>query len=111
MLHNRLGRMLVKSAGINPSLPLGSLNAGQFRAAAKACMDFCLTIEGTEGFDSAQVTAGGIRTSGFNPETLESWFMPGLFVCGELLDIDADCGGYNLQWAWASGRLAGRLGK
>lgn len=111
MLHNRLGRMLVKSAGINPSLPLGSLNAGQFRAAAKACMDFFLTIEGTEGFDSAQVTAGGIRTSGFNPETLESWFMPGLFVCGELLDIDADCGGYNLQWAWASGRLAGRLGK
>ena len=60
--------------------------------------------------DNAQVTAGGIRTGGFDPETLESWFMPGLFVCGELLDIDGDCGGYNLQWAWASGRLAGRLG-
>jgi len=56
------------------------------------------------------VFVGGIRTGGFDPETLESWFMPGLFVCGELLDIDGDCGGYNLQWAWASGRLAGRLG-
>ena len=54
---------------------------------------------------------GGIKTGGFDPETLESWFMPRLFVCGELLDVDGDCGGYNLQWAWASGRLAGRLGK
>ena len=67
--------------------------------------------ETAEGFDNAQVTAGGIRTSGFNPETLESWFCPGLFACGELLDVDGDCGGYNLQWAWASGRLAGRLGR
>ena len=72
---------------------------------------FPLRVTGTEGFDSAQVTAGGIRTSGFDPETLQSWFMPRLFVCGELLDIDGDCGGYNLQWAWASGRLAGRLGE
>ena len=47
---------------------------------------------------------------GFNPETLESWYVPGLFACGEVLDVDGDCGGFNLQWAWASGRLAGRLG-
>ena len=74
-------------------------------------MDFRLKLLGTGGFDAAQVTAGGVKTGGFNPETLESWFMPGLFACGEVLDVDADCGGYNLQWAWASGRLAGRLGK
>ena len=80
-------------------------------AAVRAAKDFTLTLTGTEGFDSAQVTAGGIRTSGFDPETLQSWFMPRLFVCGELLDIDGDCGGYNLQWAWASGHMAGRLGE
>ena len=80
-------------------------------AAAKACKAFSLRLLGTEGFDSAQVTAGGIKTSGFDPETLQSWFNPGLFACGEVLDVDGDCGGYNLQWAWASGRIAGRLGK
>lgn len=111
MLHNRLGRMLVKYCGLSPAEPLASLSGGQLSSAAQAAKDFVLALRGTEGFDSAQVTAGGIRTAGFNPDTLESWFMPGLFVCGELLDIDGDCGGYNLQWAWASGRLAGRLGK
>ena len=110
MLHNRLGRMLVKYANIEANRPLGSLTDKELRRAARACTDFTLPVTGTEGFDNAQVTAGGIRTAGFNPETLESWFMPGLFVCGELLDVDGDCGGYNLQWAWASGRLAGRLG-
>ena len=110
MLHNRLGRMLVKYAALDANRPIGSLTDRELQRAAKACTDFTLPVRGVEGFDNAQVTAGGIRTAGFNPETLESWFMPGLFVCGELLDIDGDCGGYNLQWAWASGRLAGRLG-
>ena len=111
MLHNRLGRMLVKYAGLDAAAPLSSLGADALDAAVRAAKDFTLTLTGTEGFDSAQVTAGGIRTSGFDPETLQSWFMPRLFVCGELLDIDGDCGGYNLQWAWASGHMAGRLGE
>ena len=110
MLHNRLGKMLVKYAGLNANAPLSTLTAGELETLARACKDFCLEVKGTEGFDSAQVTAGGVKTSGFNPETLESWFVPGLFACGEVLDIDGDCGGYNLQWAWASGRKAGRLG-
>lgn len=111
MLHNRLGRMLVKYSGLPHTNGLGKLSDKQLEAAAAAAKDFRLKLLGTEGFDHAQVTAGGIKTAGFNPETLESWFMPGLFVCGELLDVDGDCGGYNLQWAWSSGRLAGRLGK
>lgn len=111
MLHNRLGRMLVRYARLDASAPLFSLSPAQRQTAADAVKGFSLRVTGTEGFDSAQVTAGGIRTSGFDPETLQSWFMPRLFVCGELLDIDGDCGGYNLQWAWASGRLAGRLGE
>lgn len=111
MLHNRLGRMLVKYCGLNPGKTLDGLDDFSIGKAADACKSFRLRLRGTEGFDNAQVTAGGIKTGGFDPETLESWFMPGLFACGELLDVDGDCGGYNLQWAWASGRLAGRLGK
>ena len=110
MLHNRLGRMLVKYAALDPNAPVGELSDGELSRLARTVKDFRLPLRGTEGFDSAQVTAGGVKTSGFNPETLESWFVPGLFACGEVLDIDGDCGGYNLQWAWASGRLAGRLG-
>ena len=62
------------------------------------------------GMDNAQVTAGGVRTAQFRADTLESRIAPGVFACGEVLDIDGDCGGYNLQWAWSSGWLAGRLG-
>jgi predicted flavoprotein YhiN len=58
--------------------------------------------------DSAQVTAGGIMTREFDPVTMESILVPGLYACGEVLDIDGDCGGYNLQWAWSSGYCAGK---
>ena len=111
MLHNRLGRMLVKYARLNPSTPLGSLKDADIEAAVSACKGFGLPLCGTEGFDKAQVTAGGIKTGGVDPRTMQSWFMPNLFICGELLDVDGDCGGFNLQWAWASGHLAGRLGE
>ena len=110
IVHNRLGKMLVRYAALNANAPLRELDDGALGKLVSACKDFRLPVQGTEGFDKAQVTAGGVKTSGFNPETLESWFVPGLFACGEVLDIDGDCGGYNLQWAWASGRLAGRLG-
>ena len=110
MLHNRLGRMLVRQAGLNAALPLRALGQSDLKKLAAVLLDLTLPVRGTEDFDHAQVTAGGVKTGGFNPETLESWFMPGLFACGEVLDVDGDCGGYNLQWAWSSGHLAGRLG-
>jgi len=111
IVHNRLGKMLARFAGLPAAAACKDLTDGELQKLAAACRDFTLEVRGTEGFDSAQVTAGGVKTSGFNPETLESWFVPGLFACGEVLDIDGDCGGFNLQWAWASGRLAGRLGE
>ena len=111
VLHNRLGKMLMKYAQISPNRRLGELSETELRTVAGACRNFELKLYGVEGFDSAQVTAGGIKTTGVNPQTMESWFTPHLFICGEVLDIDADCGGYNLQWAWASGYTAGRLGK
>ena len=68
---------------------------------------FEITLDEPMGMDSAQVTAGGILTKEFEETTMESRLVPGLYACGEVLDIDGDCGGYNLQWAWSSGRLAG----
>lgn len=111
MLQNRLGRMLVRESGQDAARPLRALDEAALSSLARAALGFSLPLRGTEDFDHAQVTAGGVRTAGFNPETLESWFCPGLFACGELLDVDGDCGGFNLQWAWSSGRLAGRLGR
>lgn len=110
-VHNRLGRMLIKYAGIDAGATLSALTERELTAVVSACKRFKLPVRGTEGFANAQVTAGGIRTSEFDPRTLESRLCPRLFACGEVLDIDGDCGGYNLQWAWASGALAGRLGK
>ena len=65
----------------------------------------------TNSSSTAQVTAGGVPASEFCAETLESRFAPGLFAAGEVLDVDGDCGGFNLQWAWSSGYMAGKLGK
>ena len=103
--------MVVKYARVGGGKPIGELSGNELAAIARSCRDFELELRGVEDLAHAQVTAGGIRTSGVNPETLESWFVPGLFITGELLDVDGDCGGYNLQWAWASGVIAGRLGK
>ena len=108
ILHNRLGRVLVRAAGLPASSPLGEMGRGEARRLAALLQSFSLPVTGTQGMESAQVTAGGIATDGFCPETLESRRTPGLYACGEVLDVDGDCGGYNLHWAWASGRLAGR---
>ena len=66
-----------------------------------------VTISGTRGNKGAEIMAGGISTVEINPKTMESKLTKGLFFAGEVLDIDGDCGGYNLHWAWASGHLAG----
>ena len=107
VLHNRLGRVVVKEAGVSLHAPIRQLEDWELHRVCEVVK--CLTVPLTEpmGMDSAQVTAGGIETAGFYEETMESRLIPGLFACGEVLDIDGDCGGYNLQWAWSSGRCAG----
>lgn len=107
LLHNRLGRTLLRAAGISGEMPCGEI--ADFSHICRTVKAFRLSVLGSMGMDSAQVTAGGVRTDGFDPETLESRLCPGLYAAGEVLDIDGDCGGYNLQWAWSSGRLAGQL--
>ena len=109
-LHSRLGQMVVKYAGVStPSGLFCDLTEEDADCLARACKSFVLPVTGTCGFDQAQVTAGGLDTEEFDPQTLESRLVPGLYACGEVLDIDGDCGGFNLQWAWSSGHLAGLL--
>lgn len=79
------------------------------RKAASRLKDFRISIGSTKGWEAAQVTRGGIRRNEINPETMESLLVPGLYFCGELIDVDGRCGGFNLQWAWASGHIAGKL--
>ena len=74
----------------------------------KAAADFSLSIRDTSGFEQAQVCAGGVDTMEIHPETMESVLHKGLYFAGEIVDIDGPCGGYNLQWAWSSGAVAGR---
>ena len=105
ILHNRLGRVVARRAGVKTDR---DLSAGAMETVAELVKAFPVSITEPMGMDSAQVTAGGIRTEEFDPETMESRLVPGLYACGEVLDIDGACGGYNLQWAWSSGRLAGR---
>ena len=107
ILHNRLGRVLVQAADIRLQSPVASISDGQLDALAKLIKSFDITLTDTMGMDHAQVTAGGACTAEFDPVTMESNLVPGLFACGEVLDIDGDCGGFNLQWAWSSGRAAG----
>lgn len=107
VVHNRLGRVVAKAAGISQQGSASELSGESLRETAMLLKHLEIPLTGTMGMDSAQVTAGGILTEEFDRATMESRLVPGLYACGEVLDVDGDCGGYNLQWAWSSGCLAG----
>lgn len=109
MVHNRLGRTVLRACGHSLERECGSFNLGELKQLVWKLKNFEIKAFGTMGMDQAQVTAGGMNTAEFDPKTMESRLCPGLYAAGEVLDIDGDCGGYNLQWAWASGHLAGEL--
>lgn len=107
ILHNRLGRVLCGAVGIKGKVYAKELSNAEAEAVCHAVKALEITLTEPLGMDSAQVTAGGVLTEQFDENTMESRIVPGLYACGEVLDIDGDCGGYNLQWAWSSGRMAG----
>lgn len=108
LVQKKVGQLLLKEAlGCKLSRNVNSLSDGELRRVAAILKHFTLDVRGALGWKQAQVTAGGIATADFNPKTMESRIVSGLYAVGEVLDIDGDCGGFNLQWAWASGRLAG----
>ncbi|MDD2533364.1 MAG: aminoacetone oxidase family FAD-binding enzyme [Eubacteriales bacterium] len=109
LVHQKISRQMTREVtGLTAETPVAHLTTHQMTALAQAIKAMPFTIKGTRDFSQAQVTAGGLDCSEFNPATLESILHPGLFAAGEVLDIDGDCGGFNLQWAWSSGHLAGQ---
>jgi len=103
----KVGAMLVRESGIGPGTPVAALTAPQLDALAANCVAFPITIKSLRGMRDAQVTAGGVAGGGIDPARLQSQLAPGLFFCGEVVDVDGDSGGYNLQWCWSSGFVAG----
>jgi hypothetical protein len=106
-LPERLARALCLEAGVDPGAPGSTMPRDRRRALATALTALPLPITGDRGFTHAEVTAGGVPLAELRLETMESRLAPGLFVCGEICDVDGRIGGYNFQWAWASGYVAG----
>lgn len=108
LLPKPLVQVLLKETGILPiGQPAARVRPPQIENLIDLCLDWPLSISGTLPWKHAQVTAGGLDCSQFHPKTMESRLIPGLYAAGEVLDVDGDCGGFNLQWAWASGMAAG----
>lgn len=107
-LNKKLVPVILKEAGIDDiNKPSGSVTEGERDRIVKLLRDWRFEVTGTNPWSSAQVTAGGIDVSEINSKTMESKIVSGLYFAGEIIDIDGDCGGFNLQWAWSSGFLAG----
>lgn len=109
----KLAIALFRAAGIEKPSERSAeqLTARQIDQLVRVISDLALEVKGVKGFDSAQVTAGGVRTDEFDPATLESHLAPGVHAAGEVLDVDGDCGGFNLMFAFGSGILAGLNGR
>jgi predicted Rossmann fold flavoprotein len=106
-LPERFVRSICDLAGIDPQGKLGQLTRDRRRALVRACVALDLPIEGDRGFTHAEVTMGGVPLREVRLETMESRACPGLHLIGELLDVDGRIGGFNFQWAWSSGYIAG----
>ena len=107
IINNRVGQALLKSCGFSFNKKVTDLSEKEILIIANKLKLWEFTPIGTMPFKNAQVTAGGADLSEFNKDTLESKIINGLYACGEILDVDGDCGGFNLQWAWSSGFTAG----
>ena len=102
----RLGQTLVREAGLPRDAAAGDLSPAQLARLAGVLNGWTLAVPGTLGFEQAQVTAGGVSLKDFDVRSMRSLKADGLFAAGEVLDVDGDCGGFNLQWAWSSALLA-----
>ena len=107
LLHNRLGRTVLRERKLALTQTAASLTKNDIARIAAGIKAFRIDVLGPMDLSQAPVTAGGMTTDEFDPVTLESRLVPGLYATGEVLDIDGDCGGFNLQWAWSSGYTAG----
>lgn len=107
LLHEKLVPLILQQAQISAKAPCSSLTKEKINDILNAAMHFTLQVTGTKDFDVCQVCSGGVDCREVSADTLESKIKKNLYFAGEILDVDGPCGGYNLQWAWASGYLAG----
>ncbi len=108
LFHRKLSDLWVKLAEIPRGKAAGSLSGAELERLTSLIKELSVTVTGTNSFEQAQVCCGGVDTSEVDPDTLESFYVPGVYFAGEILDVDGMCGGYNLSFAWASGYVAGR---
>ncbi len=108
LLPRRLAERWIEIVGLAPDSHVADLPNAQLVKMAAMINRWSLTPMGTEGYRTAEVTAGGIDTQGLSSQTMESRFCPGLYFIGECVDVTGWLGGYNFQWAWASGWAAGQ---
>ncbi|MBN2320782.1 MAG: NAD(P)/FAD-dependent oxidoreductase [Acidobacteria bacterium] len=108
LMHKRLIGVILQQAGFEDSRSAcGNLSRQEIHRLAMRMKDWPLRCTGVQSWMFSQVTAGGVDVDEVDPRTMESKIVPGAYFAGEVLDIDGDCGGYNLQWAWSSGWVAG----
>jgi predicted Rossmann fold flavoprotein len=108
MLPSRLADHLLRALKINPNTPMAHLSREDRRTVVRATTSWPLPVRDSRGFGYAEVTAGGVPLAEIDAATMQSRICPGLFLVGEILDVDGRIGGFNFQWAWASGYIAGR---
>ena len=108
LINKRLIHPILKDVHLSPHTPIKDIPKDKLNLLVQRLFDWRFKVIGSKDFDDAQVTAGGLSIKEFNPQSLESKMVPGFYACGEVLDIDGLCGGYNLQWAWSSGYVAGQ---
>ena len=108
LFHKKLCDLWIRLSEIPRQRKAEELNSDEIARLTDLIKEFRVRVRETNPYDKAQVCCGGVDTREVNPETLESVYVPGVYFAGEILDVDGMCGGYNLQWAWASGYVAGR---
>lgn len=107
LLNEKLIPVVLSESGVSRKKICAQLTDLELDRLLRSCRQFPLKVLGTKSFDACQVCAGGVDARQIDPNTMECKNHPGLYLAGELLDVDGPCGGYNLQWAWSSGFLAG----
>ena len=100
--------VILRLAGLAQDVPLSQVTDEALARVLDLLGRLTVTVKGTRGFEQAQVSTGGVPLSEVEPETMASRLVPGLYLAGEVLDVIGPCGGFNLQFAWTSGALAGR---
>ncbi len=106
-LHKKLTSVLLREANIRPDVPVKELRDTDIHRLTALIKEFSTEVTAVNSFDQAQTCSGGVDVREIDPETMQSRKKRGLYFAGEIMDVDGICGGYNLQWAWSTGAIAG----